>query len=263
MIKLGFDCRIWEIKHGARGDLTQRTVLRNIRRDILSGHVLGAMLAPPCRSWGSVESKAVQLRSVAEPWGRSDIQMTEAQSRTLAEDNRTMRSALRLIGWLDRLRLPWILEHPQASHIHWTKEFQKLRANSWTIECVLDQCRFGTAWRKRTRLVCSNVDPRALDILRLRCSGSGGRCSVSGRPHAHDQAGTSVAHKQARTGPPSAYPPRLNRALARALSDSARQDLTAAAFCGGRPRKRPPSPPVSEPVTLDLGVVYSSRASSL
>ena len=83
---------------------------------------------------------------------------------------------------------------------------------------VLDQCQYGTSWRKRTRMVLGNIDE--LDTLKLghMCRGSGGWCS-RGRRHTILQGSSGHGDKTAQA---AAYPRRLCTALVQALLSTAR-----------------------------------------
>ena len=90
---------------------------------------------------------------------------------------------------------------------------------------VLDQCRYGTRWRKRTRVLCGNVADQDLEKLKLMCTGSGGFCG-NGRRHVILQGS---AGGRDRTAAAQAYPPRLATALAQVLTSSARAGMYNAA----------------------------------
>ena len=131
-----------------------------------------------------------------------------------------MRAALRIIRILERHKIPWILEHPLTSRAWWIRAFGRLLEKEHIEFVVLDQCQYGTPWKKATGLLCSRIDSTAR--LGHRCGGlRNNKCSRTGKAHivlrgADPKSGknwTSIA---------SPYPAKLNRALAFCLVDSFR-----------------------------------------
>jgi len=134
-----------------------------------------------------------------------------------------MRAALTLIEILEELALPWIFEHPHASYCFKNEEWLRILRRPHVHERVLDQCRYGAKWRKRTRMICGNCDEYTSERLSLRCTGKRGFCSHNGRKHLRLEgvspqgvAWTSIAQ---------AYPPRLCHAVAAVLTDNARASI--------------------------------------
>ena len=61
--RLGFVCYMWEIAAGDEFDLTSPENLRKLRRAILSGVVLGVMLAPPCTNFSIARDRTMVVRT--------------------------------------------------------------------------------------------------------------------------------------------------------------------------------------------------------
>ena len=217
----GVPARGWELEAGPQYDLTCCRVRGKIASETRAGKIIGSMLAPPCASWGPAGNRSFPVRTSERPWGKPDEELTEKQHARVALGNATMRAALILIRLFDRLRIPWILEHPHASFCFKTVEMIAIMKWPRVVEVVPDQCRFGTPWRKRTRLLCGNIDEQDLTRLRLRCTGSGGLCG-SGKRHVVLQGATGG---RAMTSIAQAYPTRLGTALAHALTNRARAGL--------------------------------------
>ncbi len=227
--RLGVAARSWDVAAGPAFDLTQRSVQRAIEHEARKGHVLASMLAPPCGSFGPAGNRRHPVRSRELPWGKDPKELSEREVARVALGNATLRAAIALIKVFHRLKIPWILEHPQASFAFQTRELQKIMSDDNVSSTVLDQCRYGTLWRKRTRLLCGNVAEQDLEKLKLMCTGSGGFCG-NGRRHVILQGS---AGGRDRTAAAQAYPPRLATAFAQVLTSSARAGIYNAAATEG------------------------------
>ena len=169
--RVGFQAREWERLHGESYDLTRPCVLRQIEQDASKGKLLAAMLAPPCGSFSGINRFAHRSRN--DPWASQVQHETAYMVESVAVGNKCMRAALRLIRILERHRIPWILEHPLTSRAWWLPAFAALRRKAHIDFVVLDQCQYGTPWKKSTALLCSRIDN--IDRLSSRCGGRRGR----------------------------------------------------------------------------------------
>ena len=180
------------------------------------------MLAPPCGSFGPAGNRRYPGRTSDLPWGKPAAELTEVQQQRVLDGNRTLKAAMKLIRLFHRLHIPWVFEHPHSSFAFKTDELTKIASAEHVHERVLDQCRFGTPWRKRTRLLMGHIDPQDTERLRLMCGGSGSTCHT-GRKHVvlagrSPSGGTMTAGSQS-------YPMKLCEALAHALTSEARASL--------------------------------------
>ena len=218
---LGVAARTWDVADNERGDLTQRSVLAKLRGEVLQGRIAGAMLAPPCGSFGPAGNRRKPLRTAARPWGRAAAELTEHEQQRVKTGNATAKASLEILSWLNRVRTPWILEHPHGSYLWQTKQMQKVLAECEVF--VVDQCRFGAKWRKRTRLACGNLEEQDVEIFKDKLRrGAKGCCSTTGWPHWI----LSGAEKgRDRTSLAAAYPSRLAAALARCLTSVLRSSI--------------------------------------
>ena len=177
----GFSTREWECLRGDAEDLVRPCVQRLVRQDIAAGRLLGAFLAPPCGSWSSI-NRSVH-RPCSDLWGSLE-QPSAAATKSVRRGNACARAALKLISSLEAHRVPWLLEHPRSSKLWRTQEFISLANRSHIEICHLDQCQYGTRWRKATTLMCSHVDPYNLHRLHRRCHKSrSGLCNATGKAH--------------------------------------------------------------------------------
>ena len=112
--------------------------------------------------------------SSEHPWGLPDISV--GQCEELKKHNLLVRFVLKVIRTCIKHRVLWALENPRSS-ILWElpeiKSFVDKRDVSFTD---VDFCRFGTRWRKSTRILSSVV---SLAQLSCRCGGKS-LCGVSG-----------------------------------------------------------------------------------
>ena len=217
----GFQAREWERLQGENFDLTRPCVLRHIEQEASRSKIIAAMLAPPCGSFSGINRFAGRTR--ADPWASTFAHETPYMVESVRIGNACMRAALRLIRIFERHRVPWILEHPRTSRAWWLEAFNKLQRLPHVELLFLDQCQYGTPWKKSTALLCSRIDCQ--QRLTKRCAGNKRNlCSRTQQPHivlrgADPKSGrnwTSIA---------SPYPPPLNRSLAFALTDGARHKL--------------------------------------
>ena len=212
--KLGYRAKECDILHGPGGDLTSSRVLRHIRQDINAGKVLAAMLAPPCTSFSIARDRAKVIRTKEQPWGVDPELLNDKEKHILHIGNLCFRSALRVVGWLHRKGIPWILENPFTSKCWWLPPVRKYLEDPACIRVATDFCQFGTPWRKRTLLLCGNLDSQDVDRLQRQCQGP--TCSRSGRPHFQLTGSNAKGIPWTRVAQP--YPAALCKALAFSLT---------------------------------------------
>ena len=100
--------------------------------------------------------------------------------------NKCFRAVRDLLKEFDAHRLPWILENPHSSKCWHLRFLKRLARQKHVQTVVVDFCQFGTSGRKRTRLLCGNIDNEDLHRLRNKiCSSNTGICSATGKPHWH------------------------------------------------------------------------------
>ena len=117
------------------------------------------------------------------------------------------------------LSLPSILENPINSRLWQCPAVCTVRSLRDAESITLDQCRFGTPWRKRTRMLllhCCSVH-----CLDRRCAGRKGLCSTTGRHHIILQG--SGPGGKTWTSRAQTFPKKLADELGRILSSTAEQ----------------------------------------
>ena len=112
---LGYRCKEYDILHGAAGDLTSPSVLRQIRQDIRAGKVVAAILAPPSASFSFARDRTNTILTVDQPWGVSRHLLSNTDVALLNHGNLCFNSVFRIVKWLQSAGVPWILENPLHS----------------------------------------------------------------------------------------------------------------------------------------------------
>ena len=217
--RLGFITKEWELERGPEHDLLNVKVWKRVKNDIRAGRIIAAFLGPPCGSFSAINTSV--CRPDGNVWGYG-VQPTENARRSVEIGNGCMRRALNIIAMLNRLGVPWLLEHPRTSRMWKLPEVVRLLKHPKVRVTFLDQCQFGSAWRKSTTIMSGGIEEQDLTKLERKCRPHRrGFCSRTGKKHvilrgACPGTGKPMTHFAA------AYPPRLNSLLARILVDQVR-----------------------------------------
>ena len=210
---LGFSTREWELLQGENHDLTKPAVQSKIKTDIQRGLVLAAMLAPPCSSFSPARDRARVIRTRDCPWGLPNLPLHEVHK--LEVGNACFRAAIKIIKWLDKHGIPWILENPSTSKAWLLPPLVQLEQANHTQSIVTDFCQFGTRWRKRTKLLVGNMDPDDIARCCRLCHGPPGGCSRTHKKHFQLTGSARNGVPWTRIAQP--YPPQLCHHLAYSL----------------------------------------------
>ena len=210
--KLGFACVAFEINLGAQYNLLRRDIGKLIRTWLGGGQVLGVWLGTPCTSWSIACRPA--LRDKQNIWGFAEV--PEHRRDTLVLGNRTLRFSCSIIRICIRNRIPCILENPDSSLMFHSPPMIALRRSPAATEARLCMCKFGTPWRKATRLVGWHVNLNSFS--NSMCHGRKGVCEFSNRHHIVLQ-GRDPNSGRTWTSLAGAYPARFARAAALSLAE--------------------------------------------
>ena len=180
--QLGFSAKEWEIARGCQFDLTHPSVLKRIKYDVDQLLVLAAMLAPPFSSFSVARDRTAAIRTRQFPWGLPDDQLLDTDRTKIQQGNQCFKAAIRIISWLDTHHIPWILENPATSKCWYLPPLQKLESSPHVVAVFTDFCQYGCRWRKRTKLLCGNLDTQDLHRLQRLCTGQE-LCSQTHKPH--------------------------------------------------------------------------------
>ena len=222
--RMGFTSREWELCRGEGHDLTRASVLKSIHRDISSKKIVAAMLATPCTSFSVARDRTRVIRTAVQPWGVDMTGASENDVKSLISGNATCWATIKILRALNAQRIPWIMENPHSSRIWHIPELRREFARAKAHFVTTDFCQWGTAWRKRTLLVCGNIDACDVAGLNRMCSGNKGICSRSQRKHHMLTGSNEKGIPWTRVAQP--YPAGLARQLASSLLSAAKAQRT-------------------------------------
>ena len=162
----------YEWLHSPSEDLLQDHVRADVMKLIEEKAVLVCGSALICKSFSRAITPAIRSARFVKgvPWA------PESLKQSLREGNSHAAFAVRVIAACEKCGLLFWLENPDGSFL-WLQPGMKRRFSCPSSLDLLrvDYCRFGTPWRKRTR-VATNCE--ALRGLRLLC-----RCREKGKVH--------------------------------------------------------------------------------
>eukprot|EP00438_Fugacium_kawagutii_P002456 Skav235884 [mRNA] locus=scaffold5594:13070:15073:+ [translate_table: standard] len=201
-LALTFGCWVLSVDwdHGADEDLLQPELQRKLLRLVELRAFLGVGAAPDCSSFSRAVCPAV--RSIRFPYGLADI--SDNMKKKVAKGNLHAAFCAKLLRCCKSLAVPYWLENPDGSFLWALPEFQEAGLGWPEHSYRVDQCRFKTPWRKRTRFATDT----ALAGRRELCLGYHEHLRLRGRSAAHKLPWTRVAQ---------AYPAALSRLIARHL----------------------------------------------
>ena len=176
MRKTGAKCVQVDVADHPSKDLTKPRVVEAIVRAIRGGHVRGVMLATPCATFSVARDGSSKIRSHEVPWGLEGL--GEKQQIAVEIGNSLARATLTIVAACLATKTPAIVENPRSSRLFALPEIKKLQENCITAK--VDQCLFGTKWKKPTTLLCFNVAGN--DHVQT-CGGKNGICVRTGLQH--------------------------------------------------------------------------------
>ena len=139
--------------------------------------ILGVWLDPSWNSW--MPERRQPMRSYGHILGRPDL--PDRLARQVKAGNKIMTAVCRVIRACVRRGVPCVMMHPSQSLLWRTPSMQKLSKLRSCRSLVIDMCRFGAPWRKRTRCWSWHAPPPYAPAL---CPSVKGVCHT-GRAHAH------------------------------------------------------------------------------
>ena len=168
-----------DIRHGDFFDIGRPAVVRVLRGWISSGRVRGVWMGFPCSTWSRARwppLRTAEFLLCGTPEARANPDDLER----LKFGNATFEAALALASACQRMGVPCMLENPSSS-MAWTElRIKRLIHHPSASRMILDYCRFGKPWRKRTQLV--GIHTGDCPQLNVRCRGKPGVCET-GRAH--------------------------------------------------------------------------------
>ena len=139
---------------------------------------MGLIAAPPCGTYSCACKPAKRSRQHLQglPW------LTAANQAKVDHANAVTAAFIKLLRIAAQQSVPWIVENPQSSMLWHLPGLRQIVRRFEAEPVVLDQCGYGTSWRKRTTLMCCGVVNPARLAVRCRPA-AGHRCFFSGQPH--------------------------------------------------------------------------------
>ena len=139
---------------------------------------------PPCTF-----SRAVTpaVRSRLKPEGLSNLTVT--MEKKVAIGNQHAKFVLSMVLLCKALGLAYWVENPDGSFLWLLPQWVEAEVADFAHSYRFDMCRFGTPWRKRTR-VCISTD---LQGVRELCLGDHKHLPLRGRSTSHAMCWTRVA----------------------------------------------------------------------
>lgn len=215
----------FDVCHGEGQDLLDVSLQDKILAAVAARAFWCVGAAPECASFSRAVNPAVRSRDHPEGLPRLTLNMTVK----VANGNRHAAFVLKVLLCARALGIVYWAENPDGSFLWLQVEWLRSGICSFQDSYRFDMCRFGTIWRKRTR-ICTNTE---LAGERNLCTGG----------HSHQQLrGRSLAHQQSWTKVAQVYPRLLCNHLANALakrggllgSRRVRLDINGCARCSGQ-----------------------------
>ncbi len=214
--EMGLRAKEWDIKNGSQQDLTKRSVVKRLIREVKRGRVVSCMMAPVCTSFSVARDRTKIIRNRQYPWGLPHHLLTEKERQSIILGNRCFKTCLKLMQLFDQYHIPYILENPATSKA-WFLPQMLHHSQKPHIQMVrADFCQFGTPWKKPTLFMCGHLDSVDLHRLARTCSGPRGQCCRTQQPHFQLTGSCRDGRPWTRVAQP--YPRRLCVALAHALT---------------------------------------------
>ena len=180
----------------ANEDLLSLELQAKLKKLLESGAFSSVGMAPICASF----SKAVTppVRNKQFPRGKPGL--SKAMRKKVSEGNRLADFCIELVAICQRLGVAYFLENPDSSWMWKQRGFSEYDDPGASSVFRLCFCRFGTAWRKATRIATST----RLKGLRMMCTCQQKHFALRGFSQVHKKMWTKVAEP---------YPRGLSRLL--------------------------------------------------
>ena len=176
----------FEIKRHVDEDLTSKVVRGKILALVRGGAVLLCGSAIVCSSFSMAVTPPVRNCQFPRgvPWMPVGMKVKVAVGNSMADYQAELHYECELCG------VRFWTENPDSSHLWRQRRYRKFKDPESSNLCRLDMCRFGTAWRKRTRIA---TDLPSLAGLRIFCRCDGGHVPLRGMHPEKKVAWTSLA----------------------------------------------------------------------
>ena len=246
MVERGYTWAItFDLAHGSSQNLNSSSLRTTLERLVRCGIFFAVGMAPVCSSFSVAITPPVRTKE--QPAGVDA--MSEKMRVKVSEGNDMCGWTLTLLLICLEFNILFWLENPAGSWFFrqklWVEMLERFheRVGFW----VLDYCRYGTAWRKRTK-ICTNSSLRNHKTL---CDRTHRHLALRGRSKVHRKSWTLVAQP---------YPSGVCQAIAAGIKWN-RQDVEErggfdpSRFCRCKNRRVGeaihPGPPLRRELSLD------------
>ena len=144
----------FDFERGEEQNLLNPELREKILQLIRSDCFLGVGAAPECVSFSRAVTPAV--RTARQPEGTAGV--TENMQKKIEIGNSHAAFILLVLTLADSKELGWWCENPDGSFLWLLGPYLRSGIGCWNKSFRFDMCRYGTRWRKRTRIVtCPSV----------------------------------------------------------------------------------------------------------
>ncbi|CAK0804061.1 unnamed protein product, partial [Prorocentrum cordatum] len=206
----------WDILYGPAYDLRNPRSARLIRGWIRAGLVCGLHAGFPCETFSRARDRPngpPRLRSQEHVWGLPSLHPESADFQKVKWGNLYARLTISFCVLCCQCFVPWSVENPALSYAWQLPPMLPLLQRRQVTTQVIEHCRFGTPWRKSTRIAAFLLD--LAPLAKFRCTGP--VCVLTGQRH--QELSGKDASGRFRTRLAEAYPCKLCSTLARAYAD--------------------------------------------
>ena len=162
-------------------DLSKPSRWKDVEKLLEDCNLVGIDL--PCPTWSRAR-RAPRWSKMPSPlrddfdyiWGLPDL--TAAEKDKVNKANHMTWGALRVIRRCIRTGVAGYLENPWTSRLWLVRGIRRLLRSGMAFLIRVDQCQYGTQWRKPTGLLIWGCSP-----FQLKICGQGSLCSRTRKPH--------------------------------------------------------------------------------
>ena len=212
---------VFDVMEGPEGDLLMPAVRRRLFRLIRHERCLGIWFGFPCGTFSRARrGKAGMPGALRGEEGRALYglpNLSEKDALKVKIANELLQHMRAFCLYAYRRRVPFYIENPLTSRLWKMPEVHELLKLPQVLTLVFDDCQYGEAWRKSTKLLVSRHSD--LRVIERRCKfGRNFICSATGKRH---QVLSGSDGKVFWTARAQAYPRSLCRAIAGAVREQA------------------------------------------
>ena len=206
----------WDLLYGPAYDLRDPRSARLIRGWMRAGLVCGLHAGFPCETFSRARDRPngpPRLRSQEHVWGLPSLPVGGADFQKVKWGNLYARLTISFCVLCCQCFVPWSVENPALSYAWQLPPMLPLLQRRQVTTQVIEHCRFGTPWRKSTKIAAFLLD--LAPLADFRCVGP--VCVLTGQKH--QELSGKDASGRFRTKLAEAYPRKLCNILARAYAD--------------------------------------------